>query len=416
MAPDAGRRGGTDRAAVIAALATALLFASIPLVRWAQRQLSDRVDVRWITAAVLAGVLLALVAALVVLRRSRRRLRTADVVWLTALAATAGWIAWELRHLPEEAIHLLEYGVLAVLLYRAMRPAEPDVAILAAVVLLGTLVGTVDEIIQWIIPERYWGLRDVAVNGGATALAVAAMWRLDPGPWRPIRPASARLVLRLAAAELLLLALCFSNTPDRVAWYAARVPGLGFLAHADNAMAEYGYRHELPGIGTMRSRLTLAELAERDARDAAAVAAVLDRYSHGDYERFLREQPATADPFLYEARVHIFSRDAHLRRLRDAPPGSTVAREHATIAAREQRLLERVFGRTLARSSFGLAPRQSALLEELADPDAQFSSASAAHLVTRISRGALVALLIGAAAVALAVDGLALGRRDPEAT
>jgi hypothetical protein len=221
-------------------------------------------------------------------------------------------------------------------------------------------------------------------------------------------------VTRLATAQLLLLALCFANTPDRVAWYAARVPGLGFLAHADNAMAEYGYLHDLPGIGTLRSRLTMDELAERDRSDAARVAAVLDRYAHRDYERFLREQPATADPFLYEARVHIFSRDYHLRQLEAAEPGSAAAREHATIAAREHDLLERVFGRTLKASRFDLPPRQQALLEELADEDASFVSRSASHLVTSVPEDVLLALLVGSAAVLLLLDSTVLRRRQLE--
>jgi len=402
MQPD--RRRTTDGAAVAAAAWTAVLFASIPLVRWAQRRLLSHVDARWITIAVLASLAAALVAALVLLRRARRRIRPLDVVWLAGIGAIAASIAWELRHRPEEAIHLLEYGVLAVLVYRALRPPEPDLAILAAVVILGTLVGTVDEIIQWIIPERYWGLRDIVVNGGACALTAAALWRLDPGPWRPIRTASASLALRLGAAELVLLTLCFANTPPRVLWYAERVPGLSFLAHASNAMAEYGYRHELPGIGVMRSRLTLAELAARDRNDAAAVAAVLDRYPDGSYRRFLWERPASEDPFLYEARVHIFSRDFHLRKLRDAAPGSTAAREHATTAAGEQLLIERVFGTTLSQSRHDLDPRERQLLVGLHDPDVPFTSRSASHLITSISEGGLRALLLGSAIVLLLLD------------
>jgi hypothetical protein len=411
----ADRRRTTDGAAVAAALWTAVLFASIPLVRWAQRRLLTNVDARWITIAVLVSLAAALVAALVLLRRARRQLRPFDVVWLAGIGAIAASIAWQLRYRPEEAIHLLEYGVLAVLLYRAMRPPEPDLGILAAVVILGTLVGTVDELIQWIIPERFWGLRDIAVNGSACALAAAALWRLDPGPWRPIRPASASLALRLGAAELVLLALCFANTPSRVAWYAERVPGLSFLAYASNAMAEYGYRHELPGIGVMKSRLTLDELAARDRTDAAEVAAVLDRYPDSSYRRFLRERPAVEDPFLYEARVHIFSRDSHLRRLRDATPGSAAAREHATTAAGEQLLIERIFGNTVAQSRHVLDSRERRLLAGLHDPTSPFTSRSASHLVTSISERSLRALLLGSAVALLLVDR-AIRRRGQEVT
>jgi hypothetical protein len=415
--PDRTRasRRGTERAAIAAAAWTAIIFAFIPLVRPIQRALLRAVDPGWITVAVLLAVGLALAAAVERLRRRPRPVRAFDVAWLVAIAALAAWCAWALRGRPEEAIHLLQFGLLAVLLYRAMRPAEPDVAILVAAVLLGSLVGTVDEIIQWIVPARFWDLRDVAVNSGACVLAAAALWRLDRGPWRRPRASSVSLALRLAAALLVLLVLCLANTPRRVAWYAEHVPGLAPLAEADNAMAEYGYRHRLPGIGELKSRLTLAELADQDRTRAAEVAAVLDRYPEGRYQRFLDEHPATANPFLYEARVHLFSRDVHLRELRSAPPGSAAAREHATIALREQHLLERVFGSTLARSGFNLKPQPRQLLEQLYDPGRPFVSASAAHLITGVGERSLRLALLAAAAILLALDAVARRRSEMEA-
>ena len=379
----------TDRAAIAAAAWAALLYASIPLVRPVQQRLLGALGSGWIIAVVLIAVAVALGAAVLLLQRSRRPTTPFDLAWTAVIAAVAAAAAWHLRGRPEEAVHLLQFGVLAVLLYRALRPTEPDVAILAAVVILGTLVGTVDEIIQWIVPRRFWDLRDVTVNAVACTLAAAALWRLDPGPWRrPLAASSVSLALRLAAAETLLLTLCLANTPARVAWYAERVPGLGLLARADNAMAEYGYRHRLPGIGEMKSRLTLAELEEQDRTRAGEVAALLDRYPEGRYQRFLDEHSEIADPFLYEARVHLFSRDVHLRDLRAAPPGSAAARTHATIALREQLLLERLFGNTLARSSFNLRPHRRQLLEQLDDPGRPFVSASAAHLITGVGEQA----------------------------
>jgi len=120
-----------------------------------------------------------------------------------------------------------------------------------------------------------------AIPAGACALAAAALWRLDPGPWLRPRASSVSLALRLAAAQALLLTLCLANTPQRVAWYAVRVPGLDLLARADNAMSEYGFRHHLPGIGDMKSRLTLAELEEQDRARAGEVAELLDRCPEG---------------------------------------------------------------------------------------------------------------------------------------
>ncbi len=409
-------RRRTGRAAIAAAAWVALLYASIPLVRPVQQRLLGALGSGWIIVVVLVAVAVALGAAVFLVRRSPRPTTPFDLVWLVAVAAFAAATAWQLRGRPEEAVHLLQFGVLAVLLYRALRPATPDVAILAAVVLLGALVGTVDEIIQWIVPGRIWDLRDVAVNAGACALATAVLWRLDPGPWRrPPAASSVSLALRLAAVETLLLMSCLANTPGRVAWYAERIPGLGPLAHADNAMAEYGFRHLLPGIGVMKSRLTLADLEEQDRARAAEVAELLDRYPEGRYQRFLDEHSAAADPFLYEARVHLFSRDVHLRDLRSAPPGSAAAREHATIALREQHLLERVFGTTLARSSFNLRPQRRQLLEQLDDPGRRFVSASAAHLITGVGERTLRLGLLAAAAVLLVLDAVAHRRSKMEA-
>jgi len=408
-------RRRTGRAAIAAAAWAALLYASIPLVRPVQQQLLGAIGSAWIIVMVLVAVAAAVAIAVFLVRRSQRPTSPFDIVWLVVIGTIAAAIAWHLRERPEEAVHLLQFGVLAALLFRALRPAEPDVAILLSVVLLGTLVGTVDEIIQWIVPGRFWDLRDVAVNAGACALTSAALWRLDPGPWRPPATSSIRLAVRLAAALLLLLTLCLANTPERVAWYSERVPGLGLLAHSDNAMAEYGYRHQLPGIGGMKSRLTLAELAEQDRTRAGEVAALLDRYPESRYQRFLDEHSAAADPFQYEARVHLFSRDVHLRDLRAAPPGSAAAREHATIALREQQLLERVFGNTLAHSTFNLKPQRRQLLEQLHDPGRPFVSASAAHLITGFGERTLRLALLAAAAALLAIDAVVRRRPTMEA-
>ena len=405
-------RRRTDRAATAAAAWTVLLYALIPFVRPIQRVLMGAIGSGWIIGSVLTAVAAALVVSAFLVWRSPRASTAFDLAWLAAVAATAAVTAWHLRERPEEAVHLIQFGVLALLLYRAMRPAGPDLAILAAVVLLGALVGTVDEIIQWLVPGRFWDLRDVAVNAGACALAAAALWRLDPGPWRRPRVSSVSLALRLAAAETLLMTLCLANTPQRVEWYAGRVPGLALLAETDNAMAEYGFRHRLPGIGVMKSRLPLAELTQQDQSRATEVAAVLDRYPGSRYAQFFQDHSEVADPFLYEARVHIFSRDGHLNRLTTAPPGSSAAREHATMAFRQQLLLERVFGTTLARSSFTLDPVQRQWLEALDDPQRTFASKTASHLITAVSERDLRITLLAAAGILLALDVL-VRRRQP---
>jgi len=407
--PDCSRR---RRAALAAALWTGLLFASIPMVRTVQRWLLAQGLERWITPAVVGAVLMAVVVAAIRLFRSTGRPLVADAAWLSVVAVVAAGWAWHLRRRPEEAVHLLEYGVLCWLIYRALRPVEPDAAVLVSAALLGTIMGTVDEIIQWITPARFWDFRDVGLNAGACALGAVVSWRLDRGRWRPPAAGSVRLTLRLGAALAVLITLCLANTPARVAWYSARVPGLGFLAHPANEMAEYGYLHRLPGVGTFKSRLTMEELAEQDRRRAAEAAAIIDRYPDVAYRRFQWDHQGFADPLTYEARVHVFSRDNKMRLARRAASDADERKLRSPIAYRENQILERVFTYTVGHSLHGLPPKPRRELEELHDPDRPFVSRVGTHLITWTSEPALRAALLLLALLLVLLDrAVGQGRR-----
>jgi hypothetical protein len=410
---DDGLMGRRQRAAVLAALWTAILYATIPVVRAAQGWIEEHGLTRWITPAVVAALLLLVAAAALHLLRRPARPRPADLVWLGAVAAAAGVWAWRLRGRPEEAVHLLQYGVLCWLIYQALRPAEPNLAVLLSSVLLGTIMGTVDEIIQWITPARFWDLRDVALNAGACVLGAVVAWRLDARPWRPPDRASVRLTLRLAATLTLLITATLANTPHRVAWYAARIPGLGFLAHPANEMAEYGDLHRLPGVGAFKSRLTRDELAEQDRRRGGEAAAIIDRYPVSLYTRFLWDYQGFQDPLVYESRIHVFSRNNNAWHARQSPPGSNERRRHATVAYRENQLIEAVFPNTLARSAYRWDRATERELRKYSDPDRLFTSRVGAHLITCVSESALRAGLLLVALALVAAD-VALGSRRPQ--
>jgi len=81
--------------------------------------------------------------------------------------------------IPEERTHLIEYGVVAVLVYEALQerarhgrrvPVPPLLAVLAT-----SLLGAVDEGIQARLPGRVFASRDILFNVLASALAVGAM-------------------------------------------------------------------------------------------------------------------------------------------------------------------------------------------------------------------------------------------------
>jgi hypothetical protein len=398
-------------AELIAAGWAAVIYATIPLVRLAREWFVERWGQAPIGYGVIIVVMIAAVVGIIGLRRLARRPRPAAIAWLIAIAAVIVWWTTRLWDHPEEAVHFLEYGLLGILIYLALRPRFPDASAYLSAALLGTLVGTVDEIIQWITPGRYWDFRDIVLNGGACALALAALWPLLP-PQRRAGARSWRLPCRLAAAQIVLLTLCLANTPVRVAWYAERIPGLEFLKWPLNDMAEYGHRHHFPGLGAFNSRFTLEELQTIDAERASEVAAILDRYPRGRYSAFLRDFPAARDAFVHEARVHIFSRDRNIAQRGRQPAGSRELRRHATVALREDQILESFFTDSLRASRYRLSRAKRSELERQQLPDYFFGSKAGSHLITWISEGRLRFALLLIVFALVGVD-VALGRSAP---
>jgi VanZ family protein len=80
---------------------------------------------------------------------------------------------------PEEKIHFIEYGILAFLIYRAMRLslARPG-AYIGAFFLTG-ISGWVDEGIQHLLPNRYYQLEDVLLNAVSGALGLALLFLFE---------------------------------------------------------------------------------------------------------------------------------------------------------------------------------------------------------------------------------------------
>ncbi len=164
---------------ILAALWLLLIYSTLYFVRGPIEYLRDRNLLRGTVAVVFAGVALAVFFAV---RRRRPGLRE----WTVLLVAAALYLAalWWLDQ-PEERLHLLEYGLLAGLVYSALlerhglagREPPPRAPLWIAAVAVGlTLVaGWLDEGIQHLLPNRVYDLRDVGLNAVAGLLAVATM-------------------------------------------------------------------------------------------------------------------------------------------------------------------------------------------------------------------------------------------------
>ena len=97
--------------------------------------------------------------------------RVAFVALVVLAAATGALVLW--MSIPEERIHFVEYGLLALLARSVLARHLPPSGQYLGAWLLASLAGWGDELIQGALPDRVYDLRDVVVNSVAALLALA---------------------------------------------------------------------------------------------------------------------------------------------------------------------------------------------------------------------------------------------------
>lgn len=357
-----------------------------------------------VVACVLAGA-----AWLIGSLRRRGEFTVAGGAWIAGVAVVyLAWTAFLAQRLsPEEAFHFLEYGALSLLAFRALSHQVRDPSIYPAAVLLCAIVGTLDEFIQWLTPGRVWALEDVGLNAGSAVLMQIVLWKGIRPAWisQPVAAGSWRRLARLGSLSALLLALSLFNTPPRIAWYAKRIPFLGYLLRHEGVMAEYGYRYSDPETGVFFSRFSLEALHRRDAEEGAVAGRILEEYREEKrYAEFLERYSPAVDPFVHEARVHLFRRDRYRARIADFPDELSEQRFHATVALKENRILEKYFPATLAASGQAWPPSERARLEALLDPSMEYVSHVSDQLIVSLTDWQLCGGILLLAGLLLIVD------------
>ncbi|MGB7295855.1 MAG: VanZ family protein [Candidatus Aminicenantales bacterium] len=363
---------------VFAWLAVALCILAIFLVVPLARTIQKFVSAHWGRTLFGYGVIAATAAAfcvIIYILAFRLKIRSpSNYVWLAAVAGLYVYFTLQLWRAPEEAVHFLEYGLLGFLLFRALSLSIRDKSIYLTAFFIGSLVGIFDEILQWAMPGRYWDFRDAGLNALATGLFQVALWKgIKPGIIsQKITLRSIRRVLLLLAANILLLGLCASNTPQRVASYAPRIPGFSFLLK-EEPMYEFTRKHVDLEIGVFYSRLSLEEMGREDGESAEHWAGILRDWKDKDYALFLREHHPLLHPFLYEMRIHIFRRDRRIEEAAKAKDEKS-RQEALFVAYKENMILEKYFGRTLEKSSYKWSPEKKAGIAASVDPAAPYRS------------------------------------------
>ncbi len=370
---------------VYAGIAALAIFVTVPLARALQKFVTDTVGrpfFLYVTAFALV------VAAIVAVRSlGRRKIGIAAYVWLLGIGIVYSTYIYGLRKNPEEAMHFVQYGVLSLLVYRALIHRVRDSSVYVTATLISASVGVLDEVIQWLTPGRFGELRDMRLNmlaGGLMQLAIATGLRPSIVAQRP-NAAGLRTLFVTAALSSVLLGLAFAVTPGSVSRLIAYVPSFAYLENKQSGViVDYGHLFIDPYAGTFRSRFSKDQLAENDRTRGAVAAEVMDNLVNEDnYSVFLTQYNEIRDPYIHAVGVHLFRRNRYLSR---AISGGPDRAEHYHVALHENRILETYFPTALRQSTHRWTEEKLSQVEENALKDQSYESPVSGRLITRISK------------------------------
>ena len=131
----------------------------------------------------IVAVALAVLVATVGSWRSLRQHPWSSGVVLSLVVLAYAYLLNRFSVYPAERLHLVEYGFVSFFLYRALVLHMNNGKAYVVSFLLTALIGFGDEAIQWVLPERYFELKDVKLNivsGGLGLLLVRFVLRPSP--------------------------------------------------------------------------------------------------------------------------------------------------------------------------------------------------------------------------------------------
>lgn len=118
-----------------------------------------------------AAFILGLIGLFIIFYLISRQKDIHNFVWL-AILAFAYAVALRSLKLPVERVHFVEYGLLSVFVFRALRHDIKNKSVYFCSGVIVFCLGFLDEGIQYLLPNRVYNTRDVVVNGVAGILAL----------------------------------------------------------------------------------------------------------------------------------------------------------------------------------------------------------------------------------------------------
>lgn len=158
------------RAWIWTVLYTAALLATVPYIRPVANAIRGTLGgpaFYLVAGLCYVGLGLGLLGAIFRRPASRPRMTACLALALVMLSLA---VALALIDSPEERIHFIEYGLLGGLAVRAFAHRLRGVALYAATSLFGLAIGTLDELYQGILPDRFYDVRDIMMNAAGSIL------------------------------------------------------------------------------------------------------------------------------------------------------------------------------------------------------------------------------------------------------
>lgn len=138
---------------------TFLIYATLYIVRPICEYLKQTAPLGLLVNGLFIGLILGLVYWVF----TQRRLDWRNRAIFLCLIFCYGCALYVIK-IPEERIHLIEYGILAILIFRALRPDLSGYKAIGLAFILTSLLGWGDEGIQYLLPNRYYQTQDVLLN------------------------------------------------------------------------------------------------------------------------------------------------------------------------------------------------------------------------------------------------------------
>jgi len=219
-----------------------LIFFTIPVSRKIQGFIYNLFGRQFFTYSVLFVVGCVLVVFLYFFIFKLKIKNISQYVWIVICAGLYIYFTIRLKRFPEEATHLIEYGLLSYFVFKALSHRIHDWTVYITTILIVSFIGTVDEVIQWMTPRRYWDFRDVGINILGGVILQLTIWKgIKPDVInKPLKKLSLKILIIVFSVDLIVLGLCLSNTPKAVNSYTAVFQSLSWL-RAEEPMSKFGF-------------------------------------------------------------------------------------------------------------------------------------------------------------------------------